>query len=577
MEEIYMKKFCTSCGESLDVNLKFCGKCGEKQPETAPQPQSQQEPDAQSAQPIVRHCTNCGNPLDDDSKFCIVCGEKQKEVSNAPAAAVIPAAPVPPPINPAIPANPVYPPVNPINPVKPKKKSKLPVILIIAGIVLVGLAVGGYFLVTTVLGLLGNVAKEDYYKLDNDEIPSVKFVLGEERKVISSSTSISGNSTTKTIKYEVYGDDQNKEMTKYLKYLREKDGFLLLTDVDFDGSKGSCVVGRNSADKGYEIQLQIEYDKNGYTISILKQKGEITPLPTLQNEDPTDEPAIPDPTDDPEEEPAIPDPTDDPEEEPYIPTITIDDPDDEYDNSPLYGVWRYVSDDEVSVCVFYADDTFKAEMYYYDGELITSISGKFNISGDEILMTDVRHSGSLQRENYTYDFEIYGDIMSIDGIEYERVPYEDTEAILANPFHGLSINDYPQDDPDDTIENVPYYELGRDLITSITRVVGERTFVYFYTETEDDYISVTVIYKTDPDDYTQAVSDIWEYFQYLTNNDGFYNLVAFDELPYAGGIEMRLAKNSLDAGNIIILEIEYNTNGYALTFTKGEGTLTINP
>jgi len=64
-------------------------------------------------------------------------------------------------------------------------------------------------------------------------------------------------------------------MFDYYMCLRD-DGFLNLTDIDFSGSHGTAVVGRNSVDDGYEIQLQIEYDYVGYTITILKQPGGIT-------------------------------------------------------------------------------------------------------------------------------------------------------------------------------------------------------------------------------------------------------------------------------------------------------------
>jgi hypothetical protein len=51
-------------------------------------------------------------------------------------------------------------------------------------------------------------------------------------------------------------------------------------------------------------------------------------------------------------------------------------------------------------------------------------------------------------------------------------------------------------------------------------------------------------------------------------------LKSFDHLPFEGGVEMSFGKDSADAGNIIILDIEYNTKGYALLFRKTQGKLT---
>ena len=131
----------------------------------------------------------------------------------------------------------------------------------------------------TAKGLVNKTAKLDYYEIGADKIPTVKLAIGEERKVVGVSNSISGKVTTKEIKYEVSGSKQGEEMLDYYLYLHD-DGFLTLTDIDFSGSRGTGVFGRNSVDDGYEIQLQIEYNREGYTITIMKQPGGITPYDT---------------------------------------------------------------------------------------------------------------------------------------------------------------------------------------------------------------------------------------------------------------------------------------------------------
>jgi len=119
-----------------------------------------------------------------------------------------------------------------------------------------------------------------------------------------------------------------------------------------------------------------------------------------------------------------------------------------------------------------------------------------------------------------------------------------------------------------------YYTLGADKVTSITKIVGARDLVKSDTVTNADVTTMTMVYSTDPNDHTQAANDMAKFFQYLMANDGFIPLKSFDGLPYEGGVEMQFAKESVDAGKLIILDMNYNSKGYTLIFTKGTGTLT---
>ena len=177
---------------------------------------------------------------------------------------------------------------------KPKKKRRIPLAVKIIGSIVLAIAA----VVAIIVIVLNGTSNADYFKFGKDQIPSVKLVLGEERKLVSTSTTaVPGGGQTKVFEYQVPGTSQNEDMFNYLTYLREKDGFLLLTGFDFNDQEGSCVVGRNSVDEGYEIQLQIEYNRNGYTISVLKQKGGITPVEE-ENSDPISGSQIPSPNDD---------------------------------------------------------------------------------------------------------------------------------------------------------------------------------------------------------------------------------------------------------------------------------------
>ena len=131
-------------------------------------------------------------------------------------------------------------------------------------------------------------------------------------------------------------------------------------------------------------------------------------------------------------------------------------------------------------------------------------------------------------------------------------------------------------DPSDGIAaaSKEYYTLGNDKITSITKVVGQRNVVTSDTVTTSGVTTMTAVYSTDPNDHTQAANDVAKYFQYLMANENFLSLKPVSGLPYEGGVEMSFAIDSVDKGEIIILNIDYNTKGYTLKFKKSPGKLT---
>ena len=244
-----MAKFCTNCGASLADAAKFCNGCGTKQDDAPPVQQPQQQQPVQQ-QPVQQQ------PIQ----------QPVQQAYQQPAA-----------------------------PALKKKKSKLPIILLILGIIAVGIVLGVILIFNGVLGVLSDTAKADHYEMGKDRIPSVKYVLSEERKVTGVNSSINGKATSKEIIYELSGPERRDELYKYYKYLVEKDGFYNLNQIDFDSeNKGSVVIGRNSIDDGYEIQIQLKYDTDGYTVTILKQPGGITPKEE-ENADPVDSNQTPDP------------------------------------------------------------------------------------------------------------------------------------------------------------------------------------------------------------------------------------------------------------------------------------------
>ena len=117
------------------------------------------------------------------------------------------------------------------------------------------------------------------------------------------------------------------------------------------------------------------------------------------------------------------------------------------------------------------------------------------------------------------------------------------------------------------------YKMGKDEISSIKAVVGERTVNSYEKATTNGVQTMTIKYTTDLSDRGQAAKDIGKYTAYIMKNDGFIATTSFDSLPENGGIALGFAKRSVDDGKIIMLDIDYDSSGYTLVFKKGEGTL----
>jgi len=120
----------------------------------------------------------------------------------------------------------------------------------------------------------------------------------------------------------------------------------------------------------------------------------------------------------------------------------------------------------------------------------------------------------------------------------------------------------------ESITDDGYYKMGQDSITSKVDLVGKRKLVIKNTSTTSGVITNIYVYETNPKDKTQAANDVQAYFNYLIEKYGFESIVKLDYFPYEGGVELKLKKVSADEGQFIILDIEYNSTGYILTFSK---------
>ena len=228
------------------------------------------------------------------------------------------------------------------------------------------------------------------------------------------------------------------------------------------------------------------------------------------------------------------------------------------------GLWRNVSLNGVSLYSLNADGTFEFRVFGLDGKK-DIVKGKYNVAGDKINMTDRVYNGQ-KIGDFSPAFKSDGDLALISGELCKRVTEKDAASVIANPTAPYN--------PGGINEAAEYYTLGNDRISSIMKVVGKRNIVNYNAVSDNGGTNMAVVYWTDPDDPTQAANDVAKYFQYLLANDDFLSLKAFNGLPYEGGVEMSFGKNSADEGNIVILNIDYNSKGYVLMFNKSSGTLT---
>lgn len=113
------------------------------------------------------------------------------------------------------------------------------------------------------------------------------------------------------------------------------------------------------------------------------------------------------------------------------------------------------------------------------------------------------------------------------------------------------------------------YDFGPDSIASVNSVVGERTVTAAQsgTGTGGTYREFTYESATVSEDLIAYLIDG------LLAQD-WYALVDFNLTELPG--KAQLAKESLDSGQIIIMDVNYDRGSYTIRLTKGEGTLTLN-
>ena len=138
--------------------------------------------------------------------------------------------------------------------------------------------VAAVIIIVSVVETPGSIAKKDFIKIGEDEIPSVKFITGEERNVTGVSTSNENGVIKKVITYSGTGRNR-EEMLRYAQALYDYYGFWFYeTDEnDFADAEGvDLKLAKASVEADFIIIVRIDYDRNGYTITLSRYRGSLT-------------------------------------------------------------------------------------------------------------------------------------------------------------------------------------------------------------------------------------------------------------------------------------------------------------
>ena len=141
--------------------------------------------------------------------------------------------------------------------------------LVVIVLVVTGLVTSGSLV--AVRTIRGGVANLDSYGLGPDTVPSVKQVLGGERKMLSHSVTDLPETSEWVIRYQPVADHMD-EWSGYISYLVDKEQFEIVQSDNLTATTGVVGLAKPSATDGFYLYLQIWWDESGYTMTILRTR-----------------------------------------------------------------------------------------------------------------------------------------------------------------------------------------------------------------------------------------------------------------------------------------------------------------
>lgn len=116
----------------------------------------------------------------------------------------------------------------------------------------------------------------------------------------------------------------------------------------------------------------------------------------------------------------------------------------------------------------------------------------------------------------------------------------------------------------------PVIKVGNDEVPSLYSVVGERKITGTSSNVENGVRNAQKTYQSG----AVTREDIESYFTALRETHGY--IVTMDTEENGTAIRAQLAKESVDAGKIVVVDIDFDSAGSTvLSYTVGEGTLNV--
>jgi len=119
----------------------------------------------------------------------------------------------------------------------------------------------------------GDAAKLTEYDFGTDKIPTVNFVIDEERKVTGISTGFDNGVQYKQYTYK--SDSVFDDLLTYSEYLRGS-GWLVIQDYDLNDSEGELQLATDSSEAGKILIISVAFTSGEYAVRINKLEGELT-------------------------------------------------------------------------------------------------------------------------------------------------------------------------------------------------------------------------------------------------------------------------------------------------------------
>lgn len=118
-------------------------------------------------------------------------------------------------------------------------------------------------------------------------------------------------------------------------------------------------------------------------------------------------------------------------------------------------------------------------------------------------------------------------------------------------------------------EKLQAYEFDNDSIPSVNSVVGERKVNGVSSGTGTDGAYQEYTYESE-----SVTQDLYDYLLVELYESGWTPTIDFDLNQIPGTAQM--ATESVDSGQILLMDVSYEQSGYTIKVTKMEGTITPN-